>query len=114
MTTIVIILTVAFIALAFLSYGLVLRLVNERNEERDKFTRAIQNQYNQFTRAKKELIEEKQQAHLRGKQEGKRMVLDWIKTQVDDGVITVQVKGEANPKYKPSAAEKVNSLEELL
>ena len=98
MVVIVIILMIMFLAMLFLAYGLVLRQVNERNEEREKFTQALQNQYKQFTRAKKELIEEREQAHLRGKQEGRRDVLDWVKTQVDSGAMTVKINGTSKKK----------------
>lgn len=91
MLAIVIILTVALVVSASLSYGLVLRLVNERNSDQLRYTEALQNQYHQFTQAKQSLIEERDAAHILGKQEGKRLVLDWIKQQVDDGAITVKV-----------------------
>lgn len=91
MLTIVIILTVAFLLLAMVSTWVVLKLTNERNADQWRYTEALQNQYHQFTAAKKALIEEKDAAHILGKQEGKRLVLDWIKQQVDDGAITVKV-----------------------
>lgn len=105
MVVIVIILTVMSFAMAFLAYGLVLRQVNERNEEREKFTQALQNQYRQFTAAKKDLIEERQQAHLRGRQEGKRDVLDWIKTQVDSGAMTVKINSTPKNSHKGSDSQ---------
>ena len=91
MLTVVIILTVAFLLLAVVSTWAVLKLANERNADQWRYTEALQNQYHQFTAAKKALIEERDAAHTIGKQEGKRFVLDWIKQQVDDGAITVKV-----------------------
>lgn len=91
MLVIVISLTVAFMLLAMVSLWAVLKLTNERNSDQWRYTEALQNQYHQFTQAKKSLIEEKDAAHILGKQEGKRLVLDWIKQQVDDGAITVKV-----------------------
>lgn len=91
MLTIVIILTVAFLLLAMVSTWAVLKLMNERNADQWRYTEALQNQYHQFTAAKKALIEERDVAHTIGKQEGKRFVLDWIKQQVDDGAIIIKV-----------------------
>ena len=90
MLTIIIILTVALLLLAMVSTWALLKLTNERNDDQWRFTEALQNQYHQFNAAKKALMEEKDAARILGKQEGKRLVLDWIKQQVDDGAITVK------------------------
>ena len=91
MLAIVIILIVAFLLLLMVSTWSILKLQNERNADQWRYTEALQNQYHQFTAAKKALIEEMDAAHTLGKQEGKRFVLDWIKQQVDDGAIIVKV-----------------------
>ena len=91
MLAIVIILIVAFLLLLMVSTWSILKLQNERNADQWRYTEALQNQYHQFTAAKRALIEERDIAHAIGKQEGKRFVLDWIKQQVDDGAITVKV-----------------------
>lgn len=91
MLAVVIILAVAFVLLAMVSTWAILKLTNERNTDQWRYTEAIQNQYHQFNVAKKSLVEERDAAHILGKQEGKRLVLDWVKQQVDDGAITVKV-----------------------
>lgn len=93
MLAIVIILIVAFLLLLMVSTWAILKLQNERNADQWRYTEALQEQYRQFTAAKKALIEESDVAHILGKQEGKRLVLDWIKQQVDDGTLEVKVIG---------------------
>ena len=93
MLAIVIVLTVAFLLLTAVSTWALLKLMNERNADQWRYTEALQNQYHQFTAAKKALIEEKDAAYTLGRQEGKRFVLDWIKQQVDDGALEIKVTG---------------------
>lgn len=95
MLTTVIILTMGILLISMVSYWAILRLLNERNEDRERYADAIRNQYKLFTEAKHALqeqcIEEKEQAYGTGRQEGKRAVLSWIKQNVDDGTMTVKV-----------------------
>lgn len=91
MEIMLIILAVAFVLLAMVSTWAILKLTNERNTDQWRYNEAIQNQYHQFRQAKLHLIEERDAAQTLGKQEGKRLVLDWIRQNVDDGTMTVKI-----------------------
>lgn len=91
MEIMLIIMTIGFLLSVLVGYWAVLKLLNERNNDRERMTKALQNQYLQFKQAKQTLIEEREAANTLGKQEGKRLVLDWIRQNVDDGTMTVSI-----------------------
>lgn len=115
------------VASGWLAYGVTLRLIHQRDVEKDRYKKALELAHARAQEAintigaelQKERENSGQQLAL-GKQEGKRAVLDWIKKSVDEGTLEVKVIGNPvvapatpNPNWQPSTLEN-QSIEEAL
>lgn len=114
MLALVIILTVGLLAVAGASYAAILHLLNEKNAERERYQKALElaqaRARDQVAKVEAEAIravtaanEQTEDALLKGKQEGKRAVLAWIKQEVDAGTLEVRVVG--TPVVPPAPAQ---------
>lgn len=90
---VIIILSLVLMASGWFAYGVTLNLLNQRKLEREQFKKAIELIEVRAAERIRDLTAERDDAFARGKQEGKRTVLDWIKTNVDDGTLEVKVVG---------------------
>lgn len=96
-----IILATLFAASGWLAYGYTIKLIGERDAEKERYKKALELV---DARAQEAIVkatdeaqawQERSEAEFaRGKQEGKRATLAWIKQQVDDGTLEVRVIGE--------------------
>jgi hypothetical protein len=111
MEAIIIILIVLLAASGWIAYGITLRLVNERDTEKERYKKALELAYARTTeeienikQSATEMIEAAnariEEAQAIGKQEGKRVTLEWIQQQVKDGTLEIRVIGEP---VKPQA-----------
>lgn len=97
----IIILVLLLIAGGWLSYGITLRLVNQRDTEKERYKKALELAHVRAQEEIKAISADAEQAYAQGKQEGKRITLDWIKKQVDEGTLEVKVVG--TPVQPPQA-----------
>lgn len=80
------------ISVAIINTFLTIKLLRERDSDREQSVQAIRNQYKTFTKAKEELLDHADQEYLRGKQMGKRAILRMIREKIDNGELKVVVK----------------------
>lgn len=94
---ILIILIALLCASGWLAYAFTIRLIGQRDIERDRYKRALElaeaRASERIMIAEREFTEQHEQAFAQGKQDGKRATLDWIKRQVDDGTLSIKVVG---------------------
>lgn len=122
---IIVICLVALLAALGACYAMLLHVTNQLKEEKERFQKGSEllqaRTKEHIARVEAEAIravtkanEQIDQAQAKGKQEGKRDVLSWIKQSVDEGTLEVRVVGEpkidvvstpkqaVNPFYQPS------------
>ena len=105
MEAIIIILILLLAASGWVAYGITLKLVNERDTEKERYKKALELMNTRM----QEALEEAQKNHdkgleeaweesnnrfAQGKQEGKRITLEWIQQQVKDGTLEIRVIGK--------------------
>ena len=100
----IIILVVLIIATGWIAYAISLRVIANYRRDRDQYKKAMElanASYEEATQRQQNEVLDLLNANNRnveaalaqGKNEGKRAVLDWIKTNVDAGSIEVKIIG---------------------
>lgn len=102
---VIIILVLLIAALGWVAYAWTIKVLGDRDREKAQYKKALELEqarggellelvHKEYKRQLDEIKELGDSAYAQGKNEGKRITLEWIKQQVNDGTLEIRIIGE--------------------